>query len=161
MGMDINVRLGGRGGRNSRTSKLSGKESHKTNKQYAKTPSEGNTPNPLKQGWRALSGIVGGNVGRVMDLMPMGITMYSAIKSAEKLGLLATSIYQARSGEDMLVNMTNAKIKTVTSLGTNLISGTIRNELFVKPRIMRENYMLDYKKDLYNQQGFNDKNKLS
>ena len=159
--MDINLRMLGSSGGNARTSKLSSKHTSHVARDVVQRSSGMNGVQILKNAGRVTSGIFTGNLGKVVSSIPYVASGYMAIKGAERLLNFAGSVYASWSGEDMLTSNFKAQVKTIATGGLNIFSGSIRNEIFVKPRIMRENYMRDYNRELYGNIGYNDKNKLT
>lgn len=160
--MDINVRLGGSGG-SGRQSKLSAR--HTANNAINTTQNANkNIPNLLKTGsnitTQATSFMSGGG-SSILSKIPIIASIVGGFKLAEGLIKFGANIYQARSGEDMIASNIKAYAKTGASLGLNLVSGSISNYIFTQPRIERQNYMKDYGRELYFQNGYTQKNTLS
>ena len=88
------------------------------------------------------------------------------------LGVVAAGIAIASKGVDLYVNFQTSKTgqtlhysnikaakNTVMALGTNLIVGHIKNELFTKNVVRRQNATLEYDRQLYNYNNQGDKYK--
>jgi hypothetical protein len=69
--------------------------------------------------------------------------------AAEKVVSFGINLKEARTGEQVWAHNSRATLKTVTSLGTNYLYGAIQNELFTKKTISRQNYGLDYGRELF------------
>ena len=68
---------------------------------------------------------------------------------AEKIASFGINLNEAKTGEQIRANNASMGIKTVASLGTNFLYGAVQNELFTKKVISRQNYGLDYHRELY------------
>lgn len=84
-----------------------------------------------------------GKAGVTAAVIGAGITV------AEKIFSFGISLKEAETGDRVSANNARATLKTVTSLGTNYLYGAIQNELFTKRVISRQNYGLDYYRELY------------
>ena len=159
MSIDINVYLRNKGGRTTRAkSKLSAKSTHGNKK--GKTTTDNKTA--LNNMGALASFMASGNlVKSSMMKVPVIRNIMMVGKVADKAVNFGTAIYQARSGENMISDNIRAYTKVFTTLGASYISGAIENELFRKPTIERQNYMIDYGKDLYNLNIENGKNQFS
>jgi len=71
------------------------------------------------------------------------------IALADKVVSFGINIKEARTGEQVWAHNSRATLKTVTSLGANYLFGAIQNELFTKKTISRQNYGLDYGRELF------------
>jgi hypothetical protein len=159
--MDINVRLYGNSGGNSRQSKISAKQtSHQSRQVFSKTGSV-STVKMAKTAGGMAKGVMSGSASKVMASVPVLAAVFAALHMVDRVVNFGAGVYQAWSGEDMFATNVRAYSKTISSAGLNLLAGTIKNELYVKPRITRENYMRDYGRDLYTRVGYNNKNDLT
>lgn len=91
-----------------------------------------------------------------------GITMAfvaSLTMASIKIAKFGININEAQTGDRVWSNNANATLKTITSLGTNYLYGGIHNELFTKRKISRQNYGLDYYREIYqlNMEGYKNK----
>lgn len=68
---------------------------------------------------------------------------------AEKIASFGVNIYEADTGNEISSHNVRNTIATVSSLGMNYLSGSIQNELITKKTISRQNYSLDYGRELY------------
>jgi len=68
---------------------------------------------------------------------------------AEKGVSFGINMQEARTGEQIRGHNARTTLKTVTSLGTNYLYGHIQNELFTKKIISRQNFGLDYGREIY------------
>lgn len=88
------------------------------------------------------------------------------------LGVVAAGITIASKGVDLYINFQTSKTgqtlhysnikaakNTVMALGTNLIVGHVKNELFTKNVVRRQNATLEYNRQLYNYNNQGDKYK--
>jgi len=73
----------------------------------------------------------------------------ASIAIAEKTVSFGIDLKEAETGDRVSANNARATLKTVVSLGQNYIFGAIHNELFTKRVISRQNYGLDYYRELY------------
>lgn len=88
-----------------------------------------------------------------------GVVAAAILTSAEKIASFGINLREAKTGEQVRANNSRATIKTITSFGTNYITGAIQNELFTKRIISRQNFGLDYGRELYqiNVEGYKNK----
>ena len=150
MSIDINVYLRNKGGRTTRAkSKLSTKETH-TNKKGKNS---------------AIAGIAAKGKGFGASGFTKALVIVTAIslvaKKADKVVQFGTAIYQARSGESMISSNIRAYSKLLATGGMSYAHGVIDNWLYREPEVQRQNYMLDYGRELYNQNIENKKNRFS
>jgi len=68
---------------------------------------------------------------------------------AEKGVSFGINLKEARTGEQIRAHNARTTLNTVSSLGTNYLFGHIQNELFTKKTISRQNFGLDYGRELY------------
>ena len=159
MSIDINVYLKNKGGRTTRAkSKLSTKETH-NNKKGKTTTDNKKATNHMG----ALATFM--SSGHLMKSSVMKVPVLREImaagKVADKAVNFAANIYQARSGEKMLSSNIKAHSKVATTLGISYIEGAISNWLYREPEVARQNYMLDYGRELYIRNIENEKNQFS
>lgn len=159
MSIDINVYMRNKGGQQSRAkAKTSAKTSfvNKKTKVSAqiskKTNNMGALATFMSTGNFLKSGVM--KVPIIRNLLLMG-------KAVDRGVNFGTAIYQARSGEKMLSNNIRAYSKVATTLGIAYVEGAVNNWLYREPMIERQNYMLDYGRELYTRNIENEKNKLS
>jgi hypothetical protein len=81
------------------------------------------------------------------------------ITNAEKIANFGINIYEAGTGNEMASHNYRTTLKTISSMGKNYLIGAIQNELFTKQTISRQNYGMDYGRELYqiNVDGFKNK----
>lgn len=158
-GIDINVRLGGGGGKPGVSSNmgrakstLSAKDSATINKTIKKTTSVISGMSTFVSTGKVSSG--------VMMTSPVLRSSKMISMAVEKGGNTLIKLYQAHSGEDMLASNAKAILKTATSGGTNLLSGYVENLLYTRPQIRRQNNMLDYGREIYLRNVENNKNRF-
>ena len=160
--MRIDVLLRGNGGGGSgRQAKLSAKGTSYQAKQVIQQSSNIGKMKMAKNVSGAAKGVMTGSASKVLASVPVLAAVFIALNQVDKVINFGTNVYQAWSGEDMFASNVRAYSKTISSAGLNLVAGTIKNELYIKPRITRENYMRDYGRDLYTNIGYSDKNKLT
>ena len=92
------------------------------------------------------SGMLSSSVGK---LGIAGVIIGAVLQNAEKIANFGVNLYEAQTGNEMASHNARTTIKTVTSLGGNYIGGFIENELFTKKTISRQNYGMDYGRELY------------
>ena len=158
-GIDINVRLGGGGGKpgvssnmSRAKSTLSAKDSATINKTIKKTTSVISGMSTFVSTGKVSSG--------VMMTSPVLRNAKMISMAVEKTGNTLIKLYQAHSGEDMLASNAKAILKTATSGGTNILSGYVQNLLYTRPQIRRQNNMLDYGREIYLRNVENEKNQF-
>jgi hypothetical protein len=79
----------------------------------------------------------------------VGAVISGLIILADKVVSFGINLKEARTGEQVWAHNSRTTLKTITSLGTNYLFGAIQNELFAKKTISRQNYGLDYGRELY------------
>ena len=159
MSIDINVYLRNKGGRTTRAkAKLSAKETH-TNKKGRTTTATKRETNHM--GALATFMSSGNILKSSLMKVPLLRSAMVAGKTADKGVQFGTAIYQARSGERMISNNIRAYSKVASTLGLAYVEGAIDNWLYREPEVERQNYMLDYGRDLYLRNVENDKNSFS
>jgi len=72
------------------------------------------------------------------------------IAGAEKVVSFGIDLKYSGTGERIWANNSKATLKTALSLGTNFIYGGFQNELFIKKELSRQNFGLDYYREIYN-----------
>ena len=92
------------------------------------------------------SAIMAKNVGRAGMT---GAVIAVAMAGIEKGVSFGISLTEANTGEQLRANNSRATIKTVTTMGTNYLYGAVKNELFTKKIISRQNIGLDYYREVY------------
>jgi hypothetical protein len=138
---NINIRNGmGGGGKTASQQKLSAKGSIKR--------AENKWKAYFKKYSRAVSSgkadlIEDGKQRTVMSIVS------SVVRSAEKIGNFGINYYEASTGNEMRSHNYRTTLKTITSMGMNYLSGAIENEIFTKQIISRQNYSMDYGRELY------------
>jgi hypothetical protein len=83
----------------------------------------------------------------------------SAIMLADKIASFGINLKEAKTGEQVWAHNARTTKNTILSLGTNYLFGAIQNEIFTKKVISRQNYGLDYGRELYNINNEGQKNK--
>lgn len=165
MGHDINIRNKMNSGKSGAESKLSAKTSNQSQIQSLKQKT--NTyqfPNVNKIVNTAVK-VGTGNVSGLASagLMKAGMTgalIATGLASSDKVAKFGIDIWESHTGESMLARNIRASVSTVTSLGGNLLSQAIKNAVIVKNQIERQNLNLEYGRELYNLNVFNEKNKI-
>lgn len=159
MSIDINVHLRNKGSKTSRAQGLlSAKETYSSKKQVSNFSTKKNTSN---MGALATFMSSGNILKSGLMKVPILRTAMALGKTADKGINFFANIYQARSGERMMTSNTRAFSKVATTLGASYLEGAIDNWLYRGPEVERQNYMLDYGRNLYTMNVQNDKNKFS
>jgi hypothetical protein len=73
----------------------------------------------------------------------------ATILLADKVVSFGISLKEAGTGEQIRAHNARTTLKTVMTSGTNYLYGHIQNELFTKKVISRQNFGLDYGRELY------------
>jgi hypothetical protein len=147
-GIDINVLLregSGKAGVSQSMSRAKSKLSAKDTATLSKT---------MKKAGNTLSGMTTfASTGSIPKSFAMSVPVLREIKIAtmvaDKGVDFGSKLYQAHTGEDMLISNFKAKYKTVTTAGANLIEGYVKNLLYNRPVVRRQNNMLDYGREIY------------
>ena len=79
----------------------------------------------------------------------VGVFISGLLILAEKVVSFGINLKEARTGEQVWAHNSRTTLNTIASLGTNYLFGAIQNELFTKKTISRQNYGLDYGRELY------------
>jgi len=149
---NINIRNGMGGGKTASQKKLSAKGSIQRAKETTGGISRlkrglGIANKAISTGMGASSsGVLSSGLGK---LGVAGAITGFVLANAEKIALFGVNIYEAQTGNQMASHNARTTIKTISSLGTNYLSGYIENELFTKKTISRQNYGMDYGRELY------------
>jgi hypothetical protein len=160
MSIDVNVYLRNKGGKTSRAQgKLSTKETH--NNKKGGTSAVATKKNVNHMGALATFMASGSMMKSAIMKVPVLRSAMIAGKVADKGVNFVTNIYQARSGERMVSNNIRAYSKVASTLGIAYIEGAIDNWLYREPEVQRQNYMLDYGRELFTRNIENEKNKFS
>ena len=88
-------------------------------------------------------------LGKVMKGFGVGAVVAGLTQVAEKAVSFGISLKEARTGEQIRAHNARTTLKMVTSLGGNYLFGAIQNELFAKKTISRQNFGLDYGREIY------------
>lgn len=160
--MGITVRLeggGGSGGGSKTSAKLSYRrnvvrQQASNNFNFRKTSR--NVTQGISLGASFLSGSEGALASAFTKVPGMGY-VYGLAKSAERTLSFFSQYREARSGESMLESNYRAKLKTNVALGSNILAGRIRNQLFTNATIIRQNMALNYNRELYNYNAYGSK----
>lgn len=144
-GIDINVMLRGGGGVSQNMSRaksnLSAKSTSTSNKKFKSYTN-------MVSGMTTFASTGKFSTGAVMSVPVLrNIKMVTMV--LDKGVNFGTKLYQAHSGEDMLISNFKAKYNTVTSLGKNVIEGYVQNLLYNRPVVRRQNNMLNYGREIY------------
>ena len=160
MSLDINVYLRNKGGRTTRAQgKLSTKETHNSKK--GRTSASATKKETNHMGALATFMSSGNILKSSIMKVPILRSAMVAGKVADKGINFVTRLYQAQSGENMISSNTKAYSKVATTLGLAYLEGSIDNWLYRKPTVQRQNYMLDYGRNLYIRNIENEKNQFS
>ena len=139
----------GRGG--SSQNKLSAKGSVQRNKNIVNNSKKlKRIVNSAGKGMSSMSsGSSGLSLGGMMKGVGVAAVVASLIGLAEKGVSFGISLKEAKTGEQIRAHNARTTLQTVTSLGKNYLFGAIQNELFTKKTISRENFGLDYGRELF------------
>lgn len=96
-------------------------------------------------------GTMGGVVGAVIGV---------AIATADKGTDLFVSYQTAKTGQSIHYGNIKAKKDMILSLGTNYLYGGVKNEIFTKKVVKRQNFTNEYNREVYNLNNFGEKNKI-
>lgn len=149
----VDVYLRGRGGRGGQTARAKETLSTRQSSEVKKIASK-------KSGYMSAmsSFITTGNISSGVMLIPVLREISVIGKAIDKHAQFGISVYQAHSGEDMLSANMSAMAKAYTTLGGSYIKAGFENILFNRPKVRRQNYMLDYGRNLYMRNIENEKN---
>lgn len=78
-----------------------------------------------------------------------GAIAAAIISVADKAITFGINLQEANTGEQIRAHNSKATLKTITSFGTNYLYGGFQNELFTKKVISRQNFGLDYGREIY------------
>lgn len=154
MGEDYNInirnQMGKGGGKSAAQQKLSAKESIIRIKETIVQKGMG------KKGLGVLGKAISTATGRGASGMLASVAGSTGssivafiITNAEKVANFGVNLYEAETGNEMRSHNARTTIRTISSLGMNYVSGAIQNELFTKKTISRQNYAMDYGRELY------------
>ncbi len=159
MSIDINVNLRNGGGRTTRAqSKMSTKGSFNNKKGRMATVATKKETNHM--GALATFMTSGNMLKSGLMKVPLLRSVMVAGKVADKGVQFGTAIYQARSGEKMISHNIKAYSKVYTTMGIAYLEGALDNYLYREPEVKRQNYMLDYGRELFLRNIENEKNKF-
>jgi hypothetical protein len=147
---NINIRNGmGGGGKTTAHKKISAKGSIERAKETMRIT--GSVKKTLGGVNKALSIASGsGSAGFLSSAVSKGnVVLGLAISTAEKLASFGVNMYEAETGNVMASHNARNTIRTISSLGMNYVGGYIANELITKKMISRQNYGMDYGRELY------------
>lgn len=158
MSIDINVYMRNKGGRTTRAqSKLSAKETFNSKRGRVSATKRDTSNMGMLSTFMSSGNLLKSGLMKV----PILRSVMAAGKVADRGVNFATAIYQARSGERMISNNIRAYSKVGTTLGLSYLDSAIDNFLYREPEVKRQNYMLDYGRELYLRNVQNDKNQFS
>ncbi len=81
----------------------------------------------------------------------------TTLKIANKAADLAINYHEAKTGNSVRYGNIRSSKELLLSLGTNYLSGLVKNELFTKNIVRRQNTALDYGRQLYNYNNYGEK----
>jgi len=110
-------------------------------------------------------GIGTGNAPKLLSsgLSKMGVTgaiIGAGLAIADKVINFGIDIWESNTGESMIAKNTRMEVNTVMTMGMNVLSGSIKNQLITHNVIRRQNNMLEYGRELYNLNIDGQKNKI-
>ncbi|MCK9576426.1 MAG: hypothetical protein M0R51_10935 [Clostridia bacterium] len=150
---NINIRNGmGGGGKTASQMKLSTKGSINRAKNTMQstgllkkaTSGVNSTMSAINSG--SSTGILSSKIGKIGSA---GAAIGMLLATSEKLISFGINLQEAETGNRITAHNSRNTLKTVSSLGMNYVYGAIQNELFTKRQISRQNYSLDYGRELY------------
>lgn len=160
MDYNIIIKNGLSSGGSSGAKKLSAKTSSKENKTTIKNTQWNNNVNirKIEQETRAsMNAGLNFSHGNINSMVWLSGKMANAIgvvniglQTANKIGNFVIDYQYSISGESMHSHNAKSILKTVVTLGGNIISGGLYNEIFQKNIIRRKNQELVYGQELYN-----------
>lgn len=80
---------------------------------------------------------------------PAGLIIGAIMTGAEKIADFGINIYEAQTGNEMRSHNARTTVKMISSLGIGFAQAAIQNEIFTKKIISRQNYGIDYGRELY------------
>jgi hypothetical protein len=142
---NINIRNRmGSGGKSASRKKLSAKGSIDRSKTTM------NMTSKLKSSSSALGNVSSGSGGKMLGKVAGKSAIVGVIlTSAMKLASFGISMYSANTGNTIRTHNARTTLKTIGSMGTNYMYGALKNEIFTKKVISRQNFGLDYGRELY------------
>lgn len=145
--------------------RLSAKGTSETQKIALKQSSNGSNMPSFNSVLKTAVNVGTGNVSGLMTagLMKAGITgaiIATGLATSDKVARFGIDIWESHTGESMVARNMRATTSTITSLGGNLLSQAIKNAVITKNQIERQNLNLEYGRDLYNLNIYNEKNKI-
>ena len=87
-----------------------------------------------------------GVMGKVLKTAGM---LALGIETADKVARFGIHLQEAQTGNQLIADNTRNSIDIVKSGGMSLLKGAIQNELFTKKVISRQNFGLDYGREIY------------
>jgi len=113
-----------------------------------------NSSNKLKRVSNTMNtmGGIGSNLSLTKTVKGVGVAgliVGTTIALADKVVSFGINLREASTGESIRANNSRTVLKTIGTMGTNLLYGAIGNELFTKKVISRQNFGLDYGREIY------------
>ena len=145
--MDYNINIRNRmgsGGKSASRKKLSAKGSIDRSKTTM------NMTSKLKSSSGVLSSVSGGKGLKALGKVAGKLGVLGAVMvGAEKGANFGINLYSANTGNQIQSHNARTTLNTISSFGTNYAYGTLKNEIFTKKIISRQNFGLDYGRELY------------
>lgn len=148
--ININNYMGSR--RNSSQNKLSAKGSMRRKNNAMQSSS--NIKKPLSTMKKAAGVVSSGKSSAMLSKaaskggMALGV-IGLILAAVDKVGNFGLRVAEAQSGNVLTTNNAKFALKTVSSFGLNIVGPAIQNEIFTKKIIDRQNYGLEYGRELY------------
>lgn len=164
MSINLNIlnKVGQRGTSNNNSSVAKNKRKineTKRSKTKSLNTAISSTATSLNKGLNLASGGSSGiSLTKVAGATSMAVAAGVAI--ASKSHDLYVGIQRAKSGNNLYYSNIATKKKTIMMLGLNYLSGALNNALTTRHEIARENMGLEYHREIYNLNNFNEKNKI-
>lgn len=107
-----------------------------------------------KQTTKVISSVTSGSGVNAIGMLKGGGAVMAAIATTATIANKGVDLYinyqTAKTGQTLHYSNIKASKNLLLSLGTNYISGLVKNEIFNKNIIKRQNATLEYNRQLYN-----------
>lgn len=157
IGFDVYLRGNAKGGIHHATQRAKSKLSASQTSQVSKIASKQSTQKSALATFMS----TGSMLKSAAMALPVVRELAVMAKLADKGGQFLIGLYQAHTNEDMLASNAKATLKAYTTLGQSVISASINNMLYTRPRVRLQNNALEYGRNLYLRNVENEKNSFS
>ena len=103
----------------------------------------GNVASDINKGNSSIVSKTVGKLGKV------GVVVGALMTLGNKTIGMVINYNEAQTGDKLRAHNSRVLLNTATSFGMNYVYGAIRNEIFTKNIISRQNFALDYGRELY------------